>query len=91
MIEIFRKWILRKRNPCKKCLVGVMCSTKMKCEEWDKYLKFEKKLDKLIDKMADIILLEIVVISLAVVGITFILGLYQWGQILLIPIRKWLF
>jgi len=85
------KWILKKKDPCKKCLVNPICNKKRICDSWKKYVKLRDKLDDISDKFEAIIIVGIFGIAVSIIVITFLLGLYQWYQIFAsIPLGKWL-
>jgi len=91
LLTNFTKWILKKKDPCKKCLVRPVCDKNQICDSWKKYVKLRDKLDDIIDKIETVIVIGCVGIIFSTIVITFLLGLYQWYQIFAsIPLGKWL-
>jgi len=91
MLEKLEKWILKKKkDPCKKCLVKMICRKNYNsaCEEYKKFEEFKETIGNIKIYFEDVFILLI----LAIIVITFLLGLYQWYQIFAsIPLSKWLF
>ena len=90
MLEKLKKWILKKKDPCKKCLVKMICKKNYNsaCEEKRKFEKFKETVDDIESYFKGVFILVV----LAIIVITFLLGLYQWYQIFAsILLSKWLF
>jgi hypothetical protein len=92
MIQELELWILKRKNPCRKCLVGPICNEKsLSCDSWDEHMKLRRKIDKISGKIETVWVIGVAGIAVVMVCMTFILGLYQWYQVFSVPIRKWLF
>jgi len=69
------------KYPCKKCLVKVQCLQMNKCEPYQDHLKFIKDWKNVKTEITDWFFVMCIFGGLAFICLTFVFGLYKWGEI----------
>ena len=91
MFEYIEKKLLKIKNPCRKCLVKVVCRESTNCDMYAEYVLLEKKLRRINDWFSEKFVCSLFISFCILIGGIFCLGLFQLYQILSIPVKLWLF
>jgi len=75
-------WYRKYRDPCNRCLVGVVCRSHSTCDRWQAYRKRFDMIDNITDVFTSVLIIGIIIIICVLIILTFIFGIWKWVELL---------